>query len=70
MRRSDARRTAVGARIMSTFQGAVGMQHYCPCVTHRVGIGLVENSHVVASGQETIHKIPVETRLHPQIGMG
>src|SRR6476619_5260042 len=54
---------------MTAFQGAVGVQHHRSRVTHRIRISVVENGHIVASGQETIHKIPVETRLHPQIGV-
>jgi hypothetical protein len=49
MRGSDARRAAVGAWVMATFQGAVCMQHYRSSVTHRLRIRIVENGHVVTS---------------------
>src|SRR5512143_1871598 len=67
---SGPSRSAVGTRVVATFQAATGMQHNCPCVAHRVGISFIDNRDIVACRQQAVDQIPVEARFQPQVGMG
>jgi hypothetical protein len=60
---SHAGRTAIGARVVRSFEIAVWMQHNRTRMAHHIGIGNIERCHVVADANQPVDDIAVKTRF-------